>query len=123
MDLLTRHFIVSHEIFLRVELDPFDIRRSLKHAIVHELIETDLIVFDGDDFSLIVHQSGELRCLRSRRCTDIEDEFLSSGFECQHWNHGSERLKVYLPIIEGASSLDRIFMYSIEEIRSENRLE
>lgn len=73
MGLITRHFEISREVFLGIELDPLDVRSSLECAIVHELIIADLIVFDGNDLPGIVHETRHLRRLGSWSGTDIED--------------------------------------------------
>ena len=106
------------EILPCIHLHSLDIGGSLESRIVHELVIAYLILLYGGDSSSIIHHGGHLCCLGSWSCTDIEDSISSLGCECEDRQHRCDGLEVYLPIVESSSSLDSVFMYSVEYIDS-----
>jgi hypothetical protein len=87
-------------------------------SVVHELVIAYLILLYGSDTSSITHHRGHLCCLGSWGCTDIESSVSSLRCECEHRQHRCYGLEIYLSIIERASSLDGVFMDTIEHIDS-----
>ena len=102
----------------RVHLDSLYDRRSLKLSIVHELIETDLVLLDGKYPSLILHDHRHLGRLGPGCGTDIEYNLIRFNRECQYWEHRGNRLEIDIPSVKCLCPLDRIFILSIEEVRS-----
>jgi hypothetical protein len=95
-----------------------DDRRSLELTVVHETIISDLVLLDRSDESSVLHEHRELSRLGSWSSTDIEHHLTWLRVEREDGEHGCDRLEIDLPIIERASSLDRVFMSTIERIDS-----
>jgi hypothetical protein len=106
------------EILPGIRLLTLDDRRSLELTVVHETIIADLVLLDRGDESSILHEHGELSRLGSWSCTDVEYHLTWLRVECEDREHGGDTLEIDLPIVERASSLDRVFMSTIERIDS-----
>jgi hypothetical protein len=106
------------EIVASISLLTSDDRRSLELTVVHETIIADLVLFDRGDEACILHEHRELSRLGSWGRTDVEYDLTWLWIECENREHRCDRLEIYLPIIERASSLDCIFMGTIERIDS-----
>ena len=72
------------EVVSRIEFLSLHDRRSLEFRVVHEFIIADLVLFEGDYFSLIAHRHRDLRRLGSRSRTHIEDRFSRFWSEDEH---------------------------------------
>ena len=90
---------------------------------MHEFVIAYLILLDCSDSSSIAHHHRHLCCLGSWSCTDIEDRFTTLRCKYEHRQHRCYGLEVYLSIVECTSSLDSIFMYSVEYIDSFESIE
>jgi hypothetical protein len=106
------------EIVASISLLPLYDRRSLELTVMHETIISDLVLLDRGDESSILHEHGELSRLGSWSRTDVEYHLTWLRVECEDGEHGCDTLEVDLPIVERASSLDRVFMSTIERIGS-----
>lgn len=114
IELGTRRF----EIFPGVSFLTFDDGCSLELAVVHETIIADLVMLDRSDESRILHEYGKLGRLGSWSSTDIEYHLSWLWVEREDGEHGRNTLEIDLPIVERASSLDRVFMGTIERVDS-----
>lgn len=61
-----------------------DDSRSLESAVMHELLIADRILFEGRDFSFILHHHRHLCRLRSGSGAYVEDERARSRGEDEH---------------------------------------
>jgi hypothetical protein len=106
------------EIVASISLLSLDDRRSLELTVVHETIIADLVLLDRSDESCVLHEHSELGRLGSWSSTDIEHHLTWLWVEREDRQHRGDRLEIDLPIIERASSLDRVFVDTIERIDS-----
>ncbi len=120
--LLSSVFCISKK-YSCIHLHSLDIGRSLEVSIVHELVIAYLVLLYSCDGSSVIHHRRYLCCFGSWSCTDIEDCFILLWCECEDRQHRCDGLEIYLSIIESASSLDGIFMDSVEYIDSFESIE
>ena len=108
----------SFKIFSCIGLDSLDNTRSLESSVVHEFVISDLILFESNNLSHILHEHSYLRCLGSWSCANIENPLSSWHIECKHGEHTRNSLEIDLTIIKCSCPLDSKFMHSIKDIYS-----